>query len=91
MSQYEKELDVIATRINTAKNLLKSFLSFCEEPETKKPFPRAIDFNAYIVWWLEEMKTKKSILESAIFTLEYEEDLLISLFEVQEAAEANGQ
>lgn len=87
MSQYEKELDVIATRINTTKNLLKSFLYFCEKGCGELPINKQENFSVFARVFLNELSLKKSLLEAAIFTLEYEEGLLNSLFDEQEAKE----
>ncbi|MBP3706264.1 MAG: hypothetical protein J6J13_03315 [Clostridia bacterium] len=75
MGKYEKDLDVIASRLKNASDLLKCFLEFCDEEENTAGF-------------LSRLETQKALIESAVFTMDFECDILNSLSNKREKVRA---
>ena len=86
MKNYEKELDVIAVRIEDTSNLLRCFLDFCDE-DNEKGFDTQKDFAAFASYYSVKLKSQTALIKSAIFTLEREKEILWELFNEKEQAE----
>ncbi|MBP3705620.1 MAG: hypothetical protein J6J13_00005 [Clostridia bacterium] len=81
MMKYERDLDVIALRLKNVSDLLKCFLNFCDIDQEGKTFSNTKDFAGFAAGFLEELKIQKALVESALFTVDYEYGILQSLYD----------
>lgn len=88
MEKYEKNLDVIALRIKTASDLLQCYLNFCENENGLNNIKSQKELASHAIFFFENFKTQQSLIESALFTLTHEYNILYDLFDEQERAGA---
>lgn len=91
MLKHEKELDVIALRLQNTADLLSAFLDFCDNngnmDENKSFEDTKID-----AWcFLTGLQKQKALVEAAFYIVRRECEIVYSLFDEQEAMVQNAK
>ena len=85
MLNHEKELDVIALRLQDTANLLSAFLDFCNnEGKFDENVPDKEVVSTAWCFWIS-MQKQKALIESAHYIIEKQSEIVYSLFDEQEA------
>lgn len=86
MKEYEKELDVVAVHLTNAADLLLCFLDFCDNEGNTAGCKTSDDVKVVMTCFFQRMDMHKALIESALFTVRHECEIIQSIFDEQEAA-----